>query len=320
MTTWYYTNIVLIQSTFTTLLLALSLQVPMRVGVFSFAGVGCFGLGGYAAAIAMTRFDMSTAESVAVGTALAGVAALLLGLLVQRLTGLYLAMATVAFTLIVSVVAVNGGDLTGGAGGIFGALGDLQTWHLLVAAVVVVALLAMTERGAIGRRVEAVRENPELAASFGINVTRYRVTAFTVSGVLGGLSGAFTILLRSTVTPDAISFHLIVLALTVIIVGGWTSWLGALVGSVIFVWLPSMLDFVGDWEAVVYGAIVALAAVFLPEGVVGLIGATVRRLRRVRRRAGGAGAVPAAAPDADLPDAEAASPAVVPPATRGVTQ
>lgn len=301
MTDWYLTNLILIQTTLTTLLLALSLQLPLRVGVFSFAGVGCYGIGGYAAAIAMTRYDLSTAASITVGAVLAGAVALPLGLLVQRLTGLYLGMATIAFTLIVSVVAVNGGDFTGGAGGIFGALGDFETWHLLAVVLVAVGLLAVSETGAIGRRVEAVRENPELAAAFGVNVARYRVTAFTVSGVLGGLSGAFTILLRSTVTPDAINFHLVVLALTVIIVGGSRSWVGALVGSVIFVWLPSALDFVGEWEDVVYGAIVALAAVFLPEGVVGLVASGYRRLRAVRRRA----VVPAVAAPADARPAAA---------------
>lgn len=279
---WYLANIVLVQSTLTTLLLALSLQVPLRVGVFSFAGVGCYGIGGYAAAIAMTRYELSTFESIAVGTVLAGVIGFLLGLVIQRLTGLYLGMATIAFTLIVSVVAVNGGDFTGGASGLFGALGDLDTVHILATVLVVVALLTLSELGSMGRRVEAVGENPELALALGVNVARYRLAAFGVSGVLGGLAGAFTILLRSTITPDAVNFHLVVLALTVIIVGGSRSWVGALIGSIIFVWLPSFLDFVGEWEAVIYGVIVALAAIFLPEGVVGLVVDTYRKLQRRR--------------------------------------
>ena len=281
---WYLSNIVLVQSTLTTLLLALSLQVPLRVGVFSFAGAGCYGIGGYAAAISMTRYGMSTLESVLVGTLLAGVIGFLLGLVVQRLTGLYLGMATIAFTLIVSVLAVNGGEFTGGATGIFGALGELDTGHILAVVLVVVALLALSELGSMGRRVEAVRENPELASALGVNVTRYRLAAFAVSGLLGGLSGAFTILLRTTITPDAINFHLVVLALTVIIVGGSRSWVGALVGSVIFVWLPTALDFVGEWEAVVYGVIVALAAVFLPEGVVGFVVNMYRKFQSRKHR------------------------------------
>lgn len=290
MTDWYLSNIVLVQSTLTVLLLALSVQVPMRVGVFSFAGVGCYGIGGYVAAIAMTRYAMSTAEAIAVAAVVAGVIGYLLGLLVQRLSGLYLAMATVAFTLIVSVLAVNGGEFTGGPSGIFGALGELDTGHILAVTLVVVAVLAVSELGGMGRRAETVREDPELASALGIDVGRYRRAAFGVSGVLGGLSGAMTILLRSTVTPDDVNFHLVVLALTVIIVGGARSWIGALIGAVIFVWLPSILGFVGEWEGVVYGVIVALAAIYLPGGVVGAVVDGHRRLQRSKRAARGIGA------------------------------
>ncbi|GAA1201923.1 branched-chain amino acid ABC transporter permease [Prauserella alba] len=280
---WYFSHIVLIQSTLTTLLLALSVQVPLRAGVFSFAGVGCYGIGGYIAAIGMVHYGLSTATAILLAAVAGGVVAYALGLLIQRLTGLYLAMATVAFTLIISVLVVNGGDLTGGAAGLFGALGMLDTGHLLAVAAVVVAALTFTELGPLGRRVEAVREDPELASAMGINVARYRRATFAVSGVLGGLAGSMTVLLRSTVTPDDINFHLVVLALTIIIVGGSRSWIGALVGTVIFVWMPEMLAFVGEWEDVVYGVLVAAAAVYLPGGVTGAVVDGYRTYRRKRR-------------------------------------
>lgn len=283
MTDWYFSHIVLVQSTLTTLLLALSVQVPLRAGVFSFAGVGCYGIGGYVAAIGLTHYGLSTATSITLAAVIAGVVAYGLGVLIQRLTGLYLAMATVAFTLIISVLAVNGGDLTGGASGLFGALGMLDTGHLLAVAGVVVALLAASEFGSMGRRIDAVREDPELASAMGINVARYRRATFAVSGVLGGLAGSMTVLLRSTVTPNDINFHLVVLALTIIIVGGSRSWIGALIGSVIFVWLPEVLAFVGEWEDVVYGVLVAAAAVYLPGGVVGAVVDGYRAYSRKRR-------------------------------------
>ena len=132
MSTWYAMNVVLIQTTLTTLLLALSIQVPMRFGVFSFAGVGAFGIGGYGSAIAMVSLGWSTWPAVALGAVVAGAVVFLLGLVVQRLTGLYMGMATIAFTLIVSVLAVNGGDLTGGAMGLYGALGEISVLQILV--------------------------------------------------------------------------------------------------------------------------------------------------------------------------------------------
>ena len=117
MIAWYTTNAVVLQATMTTLLLALSIQLPLRMGVFSFAGVGCFGIGGYTAAILYTKFDLDTWTAVALGTLLAGILCYLLGLIIHKLSGLYLGMATVAFTLIIAVVVTNGGSLTGGASG-----------------------------------------------------------------------------------------------------------------------------------------------------------------------------------------------------------
>ena len=269
MMSWYISNAVVIEATMTTLLLALSIQLPLRVGVFSFAGVGCFGIGGYTAAIGVTRFDMGAWPSIAMGTVLAGIACFLLGLLVQRLTGLYLAMATVAFTLIVTVIATNGGQLTGGASGIFGALGGLQNWHVFLILAVVILALAFSEYGAFGRKIDTVREDPELAASLGIDVSKYRRLTFLVSGLIGGLAGAVTTLLRSTITPAEVSFHLIVLALTVIIIGGFGSWIGALIGAIFVTWLPTMVQGIAQWEPLIYGALVTLAAIFLPGGILG---------------------------------------------------
>jgi len=285
MSDWYAMNVLLIQTTLTTLLLALSIQVPIRFGVFSFAGVGAFGIGGYTAAIAMVHLGWTTWPSVALGAVLAGVVVFALGLVVQRLTGLYMGMATIAFTLIVSVVAVNGGELTGGPGGLFGALGEIDTGHILAVVVVVVAVLVWTEAKGMGRRVDTVREDPELATAMGIDVARYRLASFAISGVIGGLAGAITTLLRSTITPAEVNFHMVVLALTAIIVGGARSWLGAFIGAVIFVWLPTVISFVQEWEKVVYGFLVAVAAIYLPNGVLGLIKDLVHRLRTRQERA-----------------------------------
>jgi len=285
---WYAANSVVIQATMATLLLALSIQLPLRMGVFSFAGVGCFGIGGYTAAIAFTQFDMGTWPSVALGTVLAGVLCYLLGLIVHKLTGLYLGMATIAFTLIVAVVATNGGSMTGGASGIFGALGGITNLHVLILLAVVVVGLAVSEYGRFGRKIDTVREDPELAVALGINVARYRKMTFLASGLIGGLAGAVTTLLRSTITPAEINFHLVVVALTVIIIGGSSSWLGALIGAVVITWLPTVLSFVADWEPIIYGFVVALAAIFLPGGVLGLVKDLMRR-----RRSGSGTAPPA---------------------------
>jgi branched-chain amino acid transport system permease protein len=273
---------VLIQATFTSLLLALSIQVPLRMGVFSFGGAASYGLGGYAAAIAAVHFNWNTESAICFGVLLGVLSGLILALLLQRLNGLYLGMATIAADLIISVVATNGGTLTGGALGLYGVIAKppLTLLAIVVVTVIVVALLAISERGPMGRRIQAVANDHELAASVGIRVSRYRVAAFVVSGALGALGGAMNVLLTTTIGPGNLSFSLVVLALTMIIVGGTGSWLGAAIGAIIFTWLPDLLSFVDEWQAIIYGVIVALAAILMPGGIVGVWTKSWRALRR----------------------------------------
>jgi branched-chain amino acid transport system permease protein len=107
-------------------------------------------------------------------------------------------------------------------------------------------------------------------------------------------------MVRSTVGPLDIGFNLIVLALTMIIVGGAMSWKGAVIGAIIFTWLPSLLEFVGKWQTLLYGIIVAVAAVLLPRGIHGVFVDLTRWIQRRRRK-------PAAPPPAEIaaePDLE----------------
>lgn len=267
---FFSTNIILVENTLVVILLALSIQIPLRLGVFSFAAIGYYAIGAYGSAILMLEFGWGSWEAMLVATLGATIIAFLLGLVLARLTGLYLGMATIAFDLILVVLVLNGGSLTGGPVGVFGVLGSIKLWHLALAVVIVLALLTFTERGKLARRFDAVREDPQLASSMGINVVSYRRLSFIISGILGGMAGAFAVNLRSTVAPESIGFGLVVLGLTVIIVGGQASWVGAVIGASIFVWLPKTLEFVGDWEEVIYGIIVVLAAIFIPGGIVGL--------------------------------------------------
>lgn len=280
MTGWFASHVVLVQSTLVSLLLALSIQVPLRAGVFSFAGIGSYAIGAYAAAITTIRLQVAPVFAIGVGIVIAAVAGYLLALLVARLSGLYLGMATIAFALFLGVVATNGGELTGGATGLYGAISTLTTGHVVAVTVVVVLLLAVSERGAFGRRIDAVREDPQLAVSLGVDVGRVRRRVFVVSGALGACAGGMNSLLRTTVSPETIGFQLVVTALTMIIVGGALSWAGAAIGAVIFTWLPSVLQFVGDWQPVVYGVLVALAAVYMPTGLLGVAQSAWRRAGR----------------------------------------
>lgn len=302
MSTWYLSHQILIQSTFISLLLALSIQVPLRAGVFSFAGIGSYAIGAYTAAILTIRLQVPGIVAIGAGVVLAAVVGYLLALLVARLSGLYLGMATISFALFLGVLATNGGELTGGATGLFGAISTVTTEHVILAALAVVLVLAASERGAFGRTVDAVREDPQLAVSLGIDVIRVRRMVFVVSGALGATAGGMTALLRTTVSPETVGFHLVVTALTMIIVGGALSWAGAAIGALIFTWLPTVLQFAGEWQLLVYGVLVAVAAVYVPTGLLGLLQSGWRKLRTRGRQLPAEGAGSHGTADADRSD------------------
>lgn len=268
MTQWFAMNSVLIDQTLTVFLLALSIQIPLRLGVISFAGIGYFAIGGYGTGILVLQQGWNNVTAIIVSTIAAAVIATVLGFIIAHLNGLYLGMATVSFSLLFSAIAINGGSLTGGAVGLYGLIGPIETWHVAIVVVLIVLAIYFSERGGISRRIDAAKEDPQLASALGINVIFMRRLSFPISGALGGLAGAFAISLKSTIHPESINFSLVILALTIIIIGGQASWVGALVGSLFFVWLPETLEFVGDFEAIVYGLVVVAAAVYLPGGVV----------------------------------------------------
>lgn len=278
-------------------MLALSVHIAVRAGMFSLAGVAFYGVGGYAAAI-LVREDIWYPVAILAAVLVSGVLGFGLGLILGRLRNLYLAMATIACVLLVRVLAIEGGDLTNGALGMFGIR---SSFDLPIAAVLAVALLAgvyFLERGRSGRTLEALRLDEQLAASSGISVLRVRRAAFALSAAVGGLAGASAALLFRIFTPDDISFDLIVDALTMIVVGGTAAWYGPLIGAAIVAWLPYIFSFASDLRAVVQALVVVLVMVFLPDGIVGL----VERFT-ARRRTSKEGSADAASANRDDPSA-----------------
>ncbi len=298
MTQWYASNLVLIQGGLIAFLLALSFQIPMRMGVFSFAGVGFYAIGAYSSGIAIKSHGFAVPTAILLGVCIAVVVSIALGLLVSRLSGLYLGMATISFDLIVSVVASNWGSLTGGPAGLFGVDATIGTAEIFVVVLACVLLSALAERGSLSRQIDCVREDRELALSFGIRVDSLKLSAFVASAIVGSLAGAFNTLVSTTVSPSQVGFGLVVLALTMVIVGGSRSWLGALIGAAIFTWLPSVSRMAGDYSLIVYGIIVAVAAIYVPNGIFGWL-VSLRRVaqRRMRRLSSRQQAKPSFPPD-----------------------
>jgi branched-chain amino acid transport system permease protein len=286
---WYVSHITVIQTTFIYTLVALSFQVALRSGLFSMAGVGFFMLGGYTAANLALG---GNGALVSIGVPLIGSAVLGYGmsLVLRRLRGIYLAMVTVSFALILGVIAANGGDLTGGPFGLFGVPAIAGTPVMVVSVLVAVLLISQLERGSAGRNLEVLRLDENLALATGQEVMRQRHFNFALSTALGGLAGALYALSFSGINPSTGGFHLVVLGLTMTVLGGVRTWSGPIVGAIIVTWFSEVVgDSVGEWRNAVYGLVILVIVVKAPDGIVGL----VRQAWQWARRRGSA---PAATP------------------------
>jgi len=281
MSEWFYNNELVIQTVIVYALLAASVQVPLRSGTFSLAGIGCYGIGGYGAAY-LVKDGRNVALSIALAVVLCMAIGWILARILVRLKDLYLGIATLAFDLMVVVVALNWVDVTGGAVGMYGIPLSITTTTMVITLFAVAVLLTLLERGVIGRVLQTAREDEALAHSLAIDTKRYQRFTFVLSAGLGGLAGAYHGLSSYAISPSDSGFHLVVLALAMVIIGGFSSWKGAVIGAVILGWAPVLLVDIGEWWPAIYGAGMMAFAVLAPGGLMGIASTALLRYRSYR--------------------------------------
>ncbi len=275
---WISDNETLLQTLFVYYIFGLSIQVVLRAGVFSLASAGMWAVAGYATAWLV---DRGHAWPVAVLVSLLLVTLLSFGLAlaVGRLSGLYLGMATIAFDLIIVSLAYTWDSVTGGAIGLYGIPRDAEVLYVFLIAVAASVVVALLQSRAGGRAMDTLRTDTTLAASTGINVSSARIHYIVLSGVLGGLSGAISPLIFGVLGPSDGGFGLVVLGLTIVVIGGSRSWIGAAVGALIVTFLPEFLTIMEEWSSAVYGVLIVLMVLYAPQGLTSIVARTWSRLR-----------------------------------------
>ena len=278
-------------------IIALGMNVLVGLsGLISLGQAGLYAIGAYTAAILATRLGVGLVPGLILGMALAGAFGVLLAYPTVRVRGVYLAVVTIAFGIIVENVAIEWDDLTGSWVGIsnvpaptlLGLPLDYKAYFLVVGASALIAYVVNVNlmKSRYGRAMRATSQSEIAAWSLGINVTMIRTLAFVISAMAAGAAGVFYVFLNKYISPDIFSFNDSVRFLLMVILGGAGTAVGPVVGASIMTYLPEYLQAFAHWQSFAYGLLLAAVMFFLPRGIVGSINEFLTsRLGDVRREA-----------------------------------
>ena len=287
--TGYILNISLQATTYAIAVLGLTVVLGL-CGQINLAQAAFFGLGAYAVGLGQTEHGLNFFVCLLLGMSAAAGFGALLGASTLRLGGHYLAMVTISFQQIVTLILINWIPVTKGPDGVRNiprpaifADGSLYL-ALCIAVLAGTGYLVWRLRDTqLGRAMRAVRDN-ELAASVaGINVYRTKVTAFAISSLLGGIGGGLFAGGFAYVSPDQFSFAESVVFLTMVLLGGVASPIGAAIGTGLLILIPEWLRFLKSIPGLylaIYGTAVILIVLFMPDGIWGFIRGNLDRFKR----------------------------------------
>lgn len=275
------------------LALGLSL-VSGYAGQISLGQAGFFAIGAYTAAMTATRLGWPMGAGAAAAVLVTAAAGLIVGLPSLRVRGLYLAMVTLMFSFIVETLATHLVGITGGVQGIggierpvLGRLGPLSNIGYFYFLVVVTTVLTLgcliLVRSPIGWKFVAIRDDESAAQMLGIPIYPYKLFAFLLSASLAGLAGVLYAHYLGFISPEVFPGSLSITLLMMIIIGGMRRIDGAVLGALIVGVLPEVLRVARSFWNLVFGALLVLIIIALPDGLISL----PARLRRSRREAAG---------------------------------
>jgi len=286
--------------------LAHYLDIMVYVGIYSIITIGLcllmgyagqislghaafFGLGAYVSGVITTKYGLNPWLCLLMGMGVSGTIAFLVGSPSLKLRGHYLAMATLGFCIIVTIIFNENVDITGGPDGLAFIPGisimgyPINTvakyYYLVWFTVFVTLLLSLNVIGSrVGRAMRSIHGSELAANTMGVNVAKYKITVFVYSGAVASLAGSLYAHYLNFINPSSFDLFVSIKLLIMIILGGMHSVWGAVIGAALVTFLSyEWLHYFEEAEVMVYGAIIMVIIIFLPDGLVS-IPAKARRL------------------------------------------
>lgn len=247
-------------------LLALSMYVVLAAGQLSLGQAAFMGLGAYSSALMTLKLGLPFGVVLPLSVIAPVLFALAVGGPTLRLSGVYLAIATIGLGEVLRAVYLNV-DLFGGALGLSGIPDRAQTWMIYGLLALAVLALWLVGRSRIGRAMEAMREDETAAAVMGVPVARYKMGVLVASAALAGLAGCLSAHVSSFIGPNEYGFEPAVTILSYALLGGIGNPLAPVLGAWVLTLLPELLRDVSNFRSVLNGLIIVVAVLFLPNGL-----------------------------------------------------
>jgi branched-chain amino acid transport system permease protein len=288
-------------------LFAMSLNLLLgTTGLVSFGHVAYFGIGSYVCGILMKTYAVPFSIALPAAALGAGLGSLVFGFFCVRLTRIYFAMLTLAFSQIIWAICFKWNEVTGGDQGLpdvpypdlgwmtsiplFGDFGIADQFYVLTLVVVMLSLAAMQRivGSPFGRMLTTIRENPERASAIGVDVRRYELAAFVAAGGFAGIAGALFGIFNRGVFADYVYWPKSAEVMIMTILGGIEHFWGPVVGAATLVLLNQEITSYTEYWSFVLGAILLVLLFTFPGGIVGGLTAGLAWLRRKRKGSSGA--------------------------------
>ena len=269
---------ILVQDMLIAVLFAASLHFVMGAGgMHSFGHAAYYGVGAYAAALLLQRYALPMSLAIALAPFMAAVAALIYGWFCVRLSGIYLAMLTLAFAQITWSVAYQWNDVTGGSNGLIGIwpsawLEDPMHFYYFVLAIVLLGILALRWLlfSPLGYALRASRDSVQRSDAIGIDSKRVQWIAFVIAGFFAGLAGALFVFSKGSISPEELYVSKSIDGLVMVLLGGIQSITGPLTGAAFYVVLHDYITGITEYWKGLFGLIILILVLLFPQGLSGL--------------------------------------------------
>ncbi len=277
------------------IMLAISVYVPLSSGQLSLGSAGFMGVGAYTSALLTIHFDLPIVIGIIAGALAASALGVIVGIPSLRLSGVYLAIATLGLGEVIRVIFVNWDSLTRGSVGLTGipqlgreilefargvgfepAMIGIKNNQfvflsiflvLLVLVIVILWFVVRQQNSRVGRALSSINLDEKAAESMGINITYYKVISFTQGAFFAGLAGALFAHVIGYISPADFSYHRAVEVLIFTVFGGSEVIIGSVFGAFFLTLMPEVLRFVSEFRYIIYGILLVVLMAVRPQGI-----------------------------------------------------